>query len=456
MRRSLFILALLAATTAQAQTGAYVRPGRFNMPNSVTLPATCVVGDMYVDTNATSGARVYLCESTNTWVSQGGGGAGDTTAVGDCASGACFDGTSGTTLTFNNAGGDATQTYDGTNIDFSVPILASSVTVDQTASGGLLELLEATGGSNKLTIQAPTAITADGTCTLLDTTARFIPNACLELVESADIAQNTITADDLAATITFADADLLDLSAVNASSATEGILLPQAASTVASTAEGQIAWDSDHDYLQVGAGSSNNVLVGSGTIWPFYQSGRWIDWRRAFGFYPNVSSSYTPTSARLIGWPMVIHKRTAFDRISMQVTTQGTTSCAMRLGIYRAGSDGLPGALVVDAGTPAADCMTTGAKTITINTTLDAGYYFLALAINHGGGVQFPAASSSESPHLFGTTSGSSSPAADTGYNSVVATFDCGATCSTALPDPFTAGGTITAGTMPVVALRAQ
>ena len=43
----------------------------FRVPNSTTLPATCTVGDAYMDTDATTGARWYLCESTNTWVVQG-------------------------------------------------------------------------------------------------------------------------------------------------------------------------------------------------------------------------------------------------------------------------------------------------------------------------------------------------------------------------------------------------
>jgi len=42
------------------------------VPNSTSLPGTCTVGDSYMDTNATSGARWFLCESTNTWVAQGG------------------------------------------------------------------------------------------------------------------------------------------------------------------------------------------------------------------------------------------------------------------------------------------------------------------------------------------------------------------------------------------------
>ena len=48
-----------------------------NVPNSATLPATCSTGDMYQDTNATSGSQWYLCESANNWVAQGGGAVGN-------------------------------------------------------------------------------------------------------------------------------------------------------------------------------------------------------------------------------------------------------------------------------------------------------------------------------------------------------------------------------------------
>jgi len=53
----------------------------FRVPNSTTLPGTCSVGDSYMDTDATSGARWYLCESTNTWAVQGGGGGGSGTVT---------------------------------------------------------------------------------------------------------------------------------------------------------------------------------------------------------------------------------------------------------------------------------------------------------------------------------------------------------------------------------------
>lgn len=50
--------------------------GSLNIPNSTSLPGTCTVGDIYMDTDATSGQRLYACQSTNTWALQGDGGGG--------------------------------------------------------------------------------------------------------------------------------------------------------------------------------------------------------------------------------------------------------------------------------------------------------------------------------------------------------------------------------------------
>ncbi|RLC88221.1 MAG: hypothetical protein DRJ03_03490 [Chloroflexi bacterium] len=50
--------------------------GVLQVPNSTSLPGTCEVGDSYMDTDATSGSRWYLCESANTWKAQGGSGGG--------------------------------------------------------------------------------------------------------------------------------------------------------------------------------------------------------------------------------------------------------------------------------------------------------------------------------------------------------------------------------------------
>jgi hypothetical protein len=58
------------------------------IPSSTSLPGTCSTGDIYMDTDATSGQRLYLCQSANTWVVQGdgsggGGGCNAVSASGD-------------------------------------------------------------------------------------------------------------------------------------------------------------------------------------------------------------------------------------------------------------------------------------------------------------------------------------------------------------------------------------
>jgi len=66
--------------TASASTGAVtlslpsavvLTSKTLRVPNSTSLPGTCTVGDSYMDTDATTGARWYLCEATNTWAVQG-------------------------------------------------------------------------------------------------------------------------------------------------------------------------------------------------------------------------------------------------------------------------------------------------------------------------------------------------------------------------------------------------
>jgi hypothetical protein len=100
--------------TASAPTGAVVLslPAEVNLsshtlrvPNSDTLPGSCAAGEVFLDTNATTGQRWYACES-GSFVQQGGAGAGagDINAIGDCASGDCFTVTgSGTSQVFRNA-----------------------------------------------------------------------------------------------------------------------------------------------------------------------------------------------------------------------------------------------------------------------------------------------------------------------------------------------------------------
>lgn len=71
-------------TANLTMTGSYdIGGGSLEIPNSITLPGTCNVGQLYFDSDATSGQRLYACESTNTWALQGdgGGGGGDSISI---------------------------------------------------------------------------------------------------------------------------------------------------------------------------------------------------------------------------------------------------------------------------------------------------------------------------------------------------------------------------------------
>ena len=92
-----------------------------------------------------SGGR-FACEPDET----AGAGVGDIISVGDVTTGAAFDGTQGTTLTFFNIGGNATFDYDGT--DFSSSKLITALGFQATASSTLQNFT----GVNATTSQATT------------------------------------------------------------------------------------------------------------------------------------------------------------------------------------------------------------------------------------------------------------------------------------------------------------
>ncbi len=146
MRISLKVLALLTVFLSPFQAYAAIRLDDEG------------VSQGYINAINFEGSSVSAARSGITGtITVTGGGSGDVEAVGDCASGACFEGTSGTTLTFNNAGGDATIDYDGSDFSFSKGISTGSSNItgnNITATNALIidssgdALIQADRGSN--------------------------------------------------------------------------------------------------------------------------------------------------------------------------------------------------------------------------------------------------------------------------------------------------------------------
>ena len=77
--------------------------------------------------------------------------------------------------------------------------------------------------------------------------------------------------------------------------------------------------------------------------------------------------------------PLELPVECTADRIACEVTAIGSAGAVVRLGIYACNANGMPGALVLDAGTVAADDIA-GIKEITINQPLRPGRYWLCAA----------------------------------------------------------------------------
>lgn len=156
-------------------------------------------------------------------------GYGDVAKVGDCATGDCFDGTSGNTLTFK-------ATTSGT-LALKPADTTTTYTITMPGTAGSSGNFLSTNGSGTLSWSAETGDISS------------VGSAC------------TTGACD---SISIADTYKVDLSAVNASSTTEGLFLPQNTSCTSATAEGQVCWDSDNDTLYMGNGTTS-AAVGGGS-----------------------------------------------------------------------------------------------------------------------------------------------------------------------------------------------
>lgn len=212
--------------------------GIFRVPNGTSLPATCTVGDAFMDTDATSGSRWYLCEATNSWVVQGGS-----------ASSLAFSGiTAGTNTAALVIGNSGSLGYTGTGY-IDANRFAGVTAVDATEFGyldgvtsGIQSQLNAKQASDAdLTTIAGLSVTRGGLMAGSASPAWSVlavgsantvlksdgTDAAWGTVTGSMMTSNTVTATQLAATLTFADGDLVDLSGITHTGSTdEGLVLP--------------------------------------------------------------------------------------------------------------------------------------------------------------------------------------------------------------------------------------
>jgi len=146
--------AILALGSTQIVYAAPVSPGQggTGCPSPVTVAdlasyaragALCQVNDGVDSSDCSAGAgstTTLCCYDGSSWIACGGGGAGgsgDITAVGDCATGDCFEGTTGNALQFEGAtanGYETTLTAADPDADYTVTIPAETGTICTTGS----------------------------------------------------------------------------------------------------------------------------------------------------------------------------------------------------------------------------------------------------------------------------------------------------------------------------------
>jgi hypothetical protein len=154
-------------------------------------------------------------------------------------------------------------------------------------------------------------------------------------------------------------------------------------------------------------------------------TGRWYDCR---GYLGGTASTAAFTANGLQSSPIWVPRAgQRVDRIAITVSTAAAASSIARLMLYLPDSNGLPGALLLDAGTVPVD--TIGDKEITIDQTLPAGLIYGAVVSDGGPTLQVV------------TGSGLIAP-----YGAATATANPGGTAwrvngGTTAPDPF--GGSL-------------
>jgi len=110
---------------------------------------------------------------------------------------------------------------------------------------------------------------------------------------------------------------------------------------------------------------------------------------QSLDYYPPVAEDSTNvTAGSNTAWylPIFITENANFDRIACQTSSAHTGTSVVRMAIYNMGA-GVPTTLVLDAGTVSCTAAST-LYSITINQTLNQGWYWLASAVQSSTGTR--------------------------------------------------------------------
>jgi hypothetical protein len=126
------------------------------------------------------------------------------------------------------------------------------------------------------------------------------------------------------------------------------------------------------DFLVTQANASGSSGLASGTYYTTSSN-------------TNTSLSTTTTTGTVSYLPFLVERTTTFDRIACRTGGTVTGTSTVRLGIYN-NSNKKPTTVLLDAGTVAATATST-IYSITINQTLNPGWYWLAHVVNSSTGT---------------------------------------------------------------------
>lgn len=157
-------------------------------------------------------------------------------------------------------------------------------------------------------------------------------------------------------------------------------LLAAPADAAYANGEGGWWWDQANSLPKWKGKTSGGVVVNfvpapaGGVTWPRkYKTGKYYITAQA----PEADSTLAPVKDNVVYHPFPVGEALTIDRITCGVQTAGTATAVVRLGIYQ-DTDGMPDALLLDAGTVAGD--SSGYKEITISQALTAGtLYWIAV-----------------------------------------------------------------------------